>query len=95
MVLDSNDNQIFTESELILFVSVIMGSLLSGQIINVAMGLFNEIQVSRINLDMGINFEIISQVFITEMGITLIAILMAMLSVFVKRPREILSEMED
>ena len=87
--------QIFTESELILFVSVIMGSLLSGQIINVAMGLFNEIQVSRINLDMGINFEIISQVFITEMGITLIAILMAMLSVFVKRPREILSEMED
>lgn len=59
------------------------------------MGLFNEIQVSRINLDMGINFEIISQVFITEMGITLIAILMAMLSVFVKRPREILSEMED
>ena len=79
----------------LLFVSVIMGSLLSGQIINVAMGLFNEIQVSRINLDMGINFEIISQVFITEMGITLIAILMAMLSVFVKRPREILSEMED
>ena len=77
--------QIFTESELILFVSVIMGSLLSGQIINVAMGLFNEIQVSRINLDMGINFEIISQVFITEMGITLIAILMAMLSVFVKK----------
>lgn len=87
--------QIFTESEILLFISVIIGLLLSGKITNLAMDIFNEAQVSRINLDTTINCGVIYQVFIIETGIILVAILIATLSLFLKKPKEILSEMED
>lgn len=87
--------QVFTESEILLFISVIVGLFLSGKIANLIMNIFNDAQVSRINLDTTINFKVACQVFAFGTGIILIAILIATLSLFLKKPREILAEMED
>lgn len=87
--------QVFTESEILLFISVIVGLFLSGKIANLIMNIFNDAQVSRINLDTTINFKVACQVFAFETGIILVAILIATLSLFLKKPREILAEMED
>ena len=59
------------------------------------MDLFNAAQVSRINLDTTINGDVVCQVFIFETGIIFVAILIAILSLFLKKPKEILAEMED
>lgn len=87
--------QVFTESEILLFISVIVGLFLSGKIANLIMNIFNDAQVSRINLDTTINFKVACQVFAFGTGIILVAILIATLSLFLKKPREILAEMED
>lgn len=87
--------QVFTESEILLFISVIVGLFLSGKIANLIMNIFNDAQVSRINLDTTINFKVACQVFAFGTGIILVAILIATLSLFFKKPREILAEMED
>lgn len=50
--------QVFTESEILLFISVIVGLFLSGKIANLIMNIFNDAQVSRINLDTTINFKV-------------------------------------
>lgn len=87
--------QVLTESEILLSLSVIIGLVLSNKITNLAMDLFNEAQVSRINLDTTINGDVVCQVFIFETGIIFVAILIAILSLFLKKPKEILAEMED
>lgn len=87
--------QIISESETLLILSTVIGSFASGKIANLLLSAFNEVQVSRINMDIDIDVGLAVRVFGIETAIVMTAILFAVSHLFFKSPKQILSEMED
>lgn len=87
--------QVLFESDILFVFAFLDSILISYQIIDKIMFLFNKLQDSRISIDVNLSSRIILVVLGIGIGLVMISVFLPTMYLLVKRPREILAGLED
>lgn len=88
-------SQMLFESDLLLLFSLLGGVFISYQITDKIITFLNKVQDSRLSFDLSLSMNIVVKVLCVSLCLIVVSVLLSTIYLLVKKPREILADMEE